>query len=129
MELVVVAPVLNQIEAEILKGRLASEGIEAFIDSSNLVAARSSYSNRIEGLQVSVNKHDYALAMTIVAETMPNQRPANDENEHEIVAIADSVNWILERYLQSKHNQLKLVVFALGLATFALVSLYLSGKL
>ncbi len=129
MELVVVAPILNQIEAEILKGRLDSEGIEAFVDSSNLLAARSSYSNRVEGLRVSVWEKDYEAAMAIVAETLPGQTPVSGENEPDIIAITDRVNSELGYFLESKSNLVRVALIVLGIAVTAYFILYLAGAI
>lgn len=127
MQLVVVAPILNQIEAEILKGRLESDGIAAFIGSSNLASLRSSYANRVEGLTVSVLEKDYEAAKAIVAETLPGQAATAEENQPDIIAISDRVNWELGRFLQSPKNRRRAVLAILLAAVAAWLLLRLTG--
>jgi hypothetical protein len=128
MELVVVAPILTQIEAEILKGKLDSEGIEAFLGSSNLVQARASYSNRVDGIKVSVWEKDYEKAMAIIGETMPPQSDSV-EAEPNLTAVTDEVNLKLENFLQSKENRIKVVLLVIAAAILLYAAFYLSGNI
>ena len=56
----------NYMEAQIIKGRLESEGIPAYVTNENTVGANWLFSNFLDGVQVQVKLDDFARALEIV---------------------------------------------------------------
>jgi hypothetical protein len=61
-----VRKVNNALEAHIIKGRLESEGIEAFVTDENTIMNNPFYKDDLGGARVQVNAIDYEKAIEIL---------------------------------------------------------------
>ena len=124
MELVIVAPFIGQLDAEMLKGQLAAEDIESFIAETNHNTARNG-----SAFKVAVWKKDEVKALEIVAKTYPDEIALLKVPDSEMIIATDSADSRLEIFLQSGKNQLIALLLVLGIAAIIYLALYYSGNL
>jgi hypothetical protein len=124
MELVVVAPRIDDLGAEMLKGHLAAEDIEAFIAASDINLPRGG-----GGHKVAVWKKDEQSALQIVAQTYPDQIALLKVPESGMITVLDGTNSKLDSFLQSGKNQVIALLLTIGLAAIIYLALYYTGKL
>lgn len=68
-DLTTVATFTFPYEANLLKGRLETEGITCSLANENIVTVNPFYSNAVGGVQLQVRKQDQEKALAIIAET------------------------------------------------------------
>lgn len=66
-------------EAEILKGKLESEGIDVFMRDNNTIDANPMYSNAIGGVKLFVKNEDFIKSKTILSEISSYSLDENNE--------------------------------------------------
>jgi hypothetical protein len=69
--LTLIATFSHPFEAHLAKGKLESEGIEAFIADENIVGINWLYSNLVGGVKLKVREEDKERALKILQEKVP----------------------------------------------------------
>jgi len=67
--LITIATFGKPVEAHLAQAKLASEGIEAFVQDDNLIQINWLYAQAVGGVKLQVDKTDVELALKILAET------------------------------------------------------------
>jgi hypothetical protein len=70
-ELTLIASFSHPFEAHLAKGKLESEGIEAYIADENIVGINWLYSNLVGGVKLKVREIDREKALEILHEKIP----------------------------------------------------------
>ena len=124
MELVIVAPFIGQLHAEMLKGQLAAEDIEAFIAETDHNSARNG-----TAYKVAVWEKDKVKALGIVAKTYPDEIALLGVRESEMIVATDSADSKLENFLQSGKNRLMALLLFLTFAAIIYLAMYYTDNL
>jgi len=69
--LILIATFSHPFEAHLAKGKLESEGIEAFIADENIVGINWLYSNLVGGVKLKVREEDRDRALKLLQEKVP----------------------------------------------------------
>jgi tetratricopeptide (TPR) repeat protein len=80
-ELVTIARVSHPVEAHVMKGKLASEGIWAFVADEDLIAAYWLYSDAVGGVKLQVSERNVERALEILGIEVEEEFEWEDESE------------------------------------------------
>lgn len=97
MNFVTVATFANAFNANVVKGRLDSEGIPCFIKDEHTVAMNPFYSGALGGIKLQVREEDEADARRLLAELGYVQRftppPPEEKRTHPLIAFGKFIFW------------------------------------